>query len=226
MGKILSKTMTLYISLLASTCVYSQQVILVKDDNGTGVLSEITISLGESTTPLGPTDDKGMMPLGERCTRGQQINATPEDPTYYPGGRYCSPDSDSLPVKVTKKAFAENLEKNAKYYESAEQWGNAALAYNELAERLAIAEPDRAAMARSKVFENFARAVKTPEDITVIARYDENNKNVMTSAFKKFLETVQGSTGLKVTGKLDFQTLDSKASRSVMQMMTESAGKK
>lgn len=216
-----SGTILFIISAAASNCVYPDQIISVLDDTGTGVLSNISISLGNSAKPLGPTDDDGMMPLSERCTRGELINASPVDPNYYRGARYCQPDSDSLPVKVTRKAFAMNLEENAKRYEATGQWGNAALAYNELAVRLSFADTDKAGQVRNKVYENFARAIETPQGIAVTA-YDPSNKsNVMTGKFRDLLMKIQKNMGIAVTGQLDFQTLDSVADTHVMQMMTE-----
>jgi hypothetical protein len=198
----------------------AQQSVIVQDDFGKGIRSNVYVSLGESREPKGSTDDLGHLLLGKACERGKQIQALPLNPLYYEARTDCHPDLTRLFVTVTKKAYAKNLETNAVYFEAAGQGGNAAFVYTEIADRFEAVDSTKASNARFRAYLNFARAIDTPAGVEV-ARFDpEQGQNVLTAEFVRILKDYQRKKGLTVTGALDYKTLSSQANVTVGEILT------
>ena len=177
------------------------------------------VSPGKSSEPEGITNDLGHLLLDKVCERGKQIQALPISPLYYEGRTDCNPGQSKLFVKVTKKAYARNLETNAGYFEAAGKAGNAAFVYTEIANRFESVDLAKASNARKRAYLNFARAIGTPDGVEVVIFDTEQGKDVLTSEFVRILREYQRKMGLPVTGALDYKTLASQTNLTVGEVL-------
>lgn len=207
---------------IASFCIVifplnlsADQSIKVQDDFGGGIKSNIYVSLSNKDEAKGITDDSGTISIDSPCHTGEQIKACPVNPLYYEGLADCSPNQKPLIVIVTKKAFAINLEWNAKEYETNERFGDAAIVYSEIAARYQKIEPEKANIAKKKVYEMFAEAIETPNDIKVLNYDKKQGMKVLTPEFVDYLKEYQKQKSIPVTGAIDFNTLSTQSDVSI-----------
>ena len=190
---------------------FAQTLILkirVIDDTGTGVESDMfKIDRKNATENVGITDKTGYFEFSEKCISGEKIRAVPvKKVLYWPGEGRCPKVPKS--IVVTKILYWKNLEANAKIFEDKRDYGKTAMIYSELSVRalplskkLARDNENKAYVAMDKYFH-----VDNP------ATLDPNQgKIVMSAELKENIESFQSQNGLKVTGKLDYATMQEAA---------------
>lgn len=124
------------------------------------------------------------------------------DPARDEGFADCLPNKDQLVVKVTRKAFAQNLNWNAEIFEATGNLGNAALTYSEIATRLHRINPGKASVARNRAYSTFAAAIKTPINVKVSGFDEKQGIVVLTDEFVNYLKEYQKKKNVPATGVL------------------------
>ncbi len=206
--------------VVSSLKISADQSIKVQDDFGKGIKSNVFVSLGNEYEAKGITDDLWILLIKTPCLKGKQIKARPVNPLYYEGFADCLPNKDQLVVKVTKKAFAQNLNWNAKIFEATGNLGNAALTYSEIATRLHKINPGKASVARNKAYSTFAAAIKTPINVKVSGFDEKQGIVVLTNEFVNYLKEYQKKKNVPATGAIDFKTLKTQSDLSVGAVLT------
>jgi hypothetical protein len=207
-------------ALVMSNLYAEDQTVLVRDDFGMGVKSKISILLGEDYKPKGMTDDTGLLSVNNLCQPGERVEAEPINAIYYKGMSDCRMTNGKILVKVTAKAFAYNLLENANMLANNGDYGTAALGFTEFAARMDNTAPEVAKKARMKAFISFAKSIGINDENKVV-RFDIRQQGyVLTPDFVNTLKSFQEENGLKMTGQLDFTTVNHQAESTIISLGT------
>jgi|CXWL01.1.fsa_nt_gi hypothetical protein len=186
--------------------------VLVQDDFGAGVVSEVFVGGNEAANSLGETDSAGLLVMPSSCS-GKLVRARPRSSSYYSGAVLCGQVSQ-LAVRVTRKDVFTNLTTSAAELESAGKYADAALVWSEVASRNIAEAPVTTEAAAQKVYANFAKVVGVEAGAAVTLDAMQAHV-VMTTGMKSALEEWQGSQGVPVTGRIDYPTMRDAADHDV-----------
>jgi hypothetical protein len=191
---------------------------VVDRDTQLGVKSVIEV-IDPKNVPsrVGPTDGQGFFLLTLDCRSGYRVKASPESRQYFLRIFECPPSSSTLPLQ--RILYMQRLDSSARALESQGRPEDAAVAYNELAVRLRVRDPEAAARAELKTYSMFGMLVGVAET----ARYDPlQMKLVMSPQLEAGVLKYQTAKGLRRTGVIDHATLASAANRSVSDLIFDS----
>ncbi|MEQ8406927.1 MAG: hypothetical protein RKH07_01455 [Gammaproteobacteria bacterium] len=205
---------------ISSAHCFGQQIVSVIDDTGDGIESDISTSLGDQVDPLGTTNAKGELPLENTCRSGRRILARPVNQLFYEGTSSCDPNQRRLFVKVMRRDWALTLQSNAEYFEDVGSFGNAAVAYNEIAVRFRAFDAETSETAGIKAIESFAKSISAPEAMPITSFDPAQSSVVITPQFKRYLSNYQFEQGLESDGNLGFRTLSTQSTQGIMILLT------
>jgi hypothetical protein len=207
--------------IFSSPILANDQTVQVRDDFGVGIKSNIFVLIGEKNKPRGVTNDTGILAVTNLCQPGEQIEADPINALYYKGISDCQTTNGNILVKVTSKAFANNLWENATKLEQTGRYGTAALGFTEFAARVARINPEEAGKARVKAYFAFAKSINVTDEDKVVQFDQHQQAYVLTGDFVEVLKAFQEEKGLKQTGHLDFSTVSSQAAKTITNLGTQ-----
>lgn len=141
-----------------------EQVVLVLDDNGSGVECAVYRNAIKDDSLLGDTDSSGALRLRASCTSGVLV-ADPKVGSHTRGRTNCAPGEPTVEIRVTRHVYLSNLRINAELLEGLREYGRAALVNNELWIReLSAGNHNEAKAARLKVYELLAQHFNLSDD--------------------------------------------------------------
>jgi hypothetical protein len=184
--------------------------VKVHDTKGTPVKSVLhLLSEGDKPKRLGPNDQFGVYSVTQKWEQGNQIQVTPERPTYFPIIVEITGDDLDVPISEVPKGALRTLITKGELLQSEDPaW--AALYFNEAVSRARKAGDKNTSTLEAGVYRNLGQALKAhghgPKETSVV--FDlQQSKVVMSDEFVNSVKVFQRSKGLIVNGIADFQTL-------------------
>jgi hypothetical protein len=179
---------------------------VVDKHNGTGLESTIEkLTLDNTRLKVSITDKSGFALTDINCAVLEELIIVADDNTYYQEQIRCPVQSKK--IALTAASYTKNFITNAtKLYEQNE-FGRAALAFNEAAYLVRRYEDDSALLIQleKNAFISAGRQLAVSDSFVFDVK---QNKDVMSPELRVAIEKFQSMNGLKAEGHLNFPTVE------------------